>query len=240
MMGQSGEDPVFIWLVKEEEYLHHIRERCLRLAMQHKESFNKKRYCYKAPSVVLSSISGALAIGITALPADAHQGIAIAAGLVSAAAAAALLFASPDLRSVESISAEMFEDLHDDIERELATPLTARTKTGAVFLRDAYNRFHSLLVAPNAEESDLDAYVGGVEADIHRVMSMAAAPPLSETPSPTTSSDDVLPQRARPSTTHHGMRPRRHHTGKSRLSSTSADFSIDMLPDSDDDDSAKA
>lgn len=228
MAGQSAassnEDQVFIWLVKQEEHLHHIQERCIHLVREHKES------CYRAPPFVLSSIAGALALCIPALPAEAHQGVALASGLASVAAA--VMFAS--LVKPGRIIGELFQSLHDDIERELATPLTARNKSGAVFLRDAYNRFYYL---PGAKYTDplLKAYVEGVEADVHRIMSMAAAPPLPETPSPTTSSDEVLPQRARPSARRH-----HHHTGKSRLRSSSTDFSIDMLPDSDDDESAKA
>lgn len=152
----------FLWLEKEEHYLRHLQNSAAVYSAEYSKAYNiyerKQRY-YKIPPIILGTITGTLSVGTTSLfPEQFHHWVPVAVGGVSVAIAIISSIESylkiPEMVATALTSYKLFQELHDDIERELGIPNEDRSTSGVLFLRDAYTRYQQILGgAPPLEES---------------------------------------------------------------------------------------
>lgn len=143
---------VMEWNNDEESYLHFLKTESGRLGKRYKKGFlmyQRQQRFLKFPAVVLGSISGVASFGTNTFPSIIQPFISIIVGCISVFIAI--------INSIESslkisenvqgclVSHQSFQKLHDDIDREISIPITDRTTSGIVFLRDCYTRYQQIV-----------------------------------------------------------------------------------------------
>lgn len=158
------------WCEKEEEYLILLHKTCLELVTVYRKlyvSTSRLQNKLRLPSIIMSSLSGAASFGSSSFaswssnPEKTQKYINVSIGLVNVFIAMVQTYESfkkvGDIIS-KSISASIsLKKLAEDIHCIVFIPAGDRETNGITYLRDAFNKYQSIMEqAPPLEHSTKD------------------------------------------------------------------------------------
>ncbi|QIG60185.1 hypothetical protein [Dishui Lake large algae virus 1] len=160
----------YFWCEREEEYLQLLQKTCLELSEVYRLlyiSTSKIQNKLRLPAIILSSLSGAASFGsasfaeATANPARSQNYISISIGIVNVFIAMIQTYESfkkiADTVSKSISTSTALKKLSEDIHCMVFIPTGDRDTAGIMYLRDAFNRYQSIMdQAPPLEHATND------------------------------------------------------------------------------------
>jgi len=161
---------IHFWCEREEEYLQLLHKSCVELAETYRKlyvEYSRIQNKLRLPAIILSSLSGAASFGASSFAASSKdpektQGyISIAIGIVNVFIATIQTYESfkkiADIVSKSISTCLALKKLSEDIHCMVFIPPGDRDTAGIMYLRDAFNRFQSIMdQAPPLEHATHD------------------------------------------------------------------------------------
>lgn len=161
---------VYFWCEREEEYLELLHKSCLDLAEVYRKlyvSTSSIQNKLRLPAIILSSLSGAANFGASSFasssknPQKTQEYISIGIGIVNVFIATIQTYESfkkiADTVSKSISTCLALKKLADDIHCMIFIPPGDRDTAGIMYLRDAFNRYQSIMdQAPALEHATKD------------------------------------------------------------------------------------
>lgn len=166
------------WNIEEEVYLHCIQTSCEQLSNLYLEKFRRWRRIQakiKIPIIVVGSFTGITSFGSETFPKYAQKWVSVGVGIVTIGIAVLNTIESY-FKIGESANAAIntsnaFQQLREDINRELSIPPEGRSANGLTVLRDSYTRYHQILnQAPVLDEGDVFYIPAVVSPRLEKIM----------------------------------------------------------------------
>ena len=156
-----------VWVPDEEIYLHSILKSCENLSklyLQHYKKCNLLQGQLKLPAIIIGAFTGIASIGGTAFSTDAQKYISFSVGVITICISilnTVESYLKPGENTNSSKTAALgFQQLREDINKELCLPVADRSVSGIIFLRDSYTRYIQIVAqAPILENEENVAYV---------------------------------------------------------------------------------
>ena len=161
---------VHFWCEREEEYLELLHKTCLELADVYRKLYvdtSRIQNKLRLPAIILSSLSGAASFGSSSFaassanPLETQGNINIAIGIVNVFIAMIQTYESfkkigeTVSKSISTCTA--LKKLSEDIHCMVFIPPGDRDTAGVMYLRDAFNRYQSIIdQAPALEHATKD------------------------------------------------------------------------------------
>lgn len=151
------------WLPEEEIYLHSILRACETLSNAYLENHRHWRRIetrMKIPMIIVGSFTGITSFGSNTFPSMIKKWIPISVGIISMGIAIMntieSYFRVGDNSTSSHNTANAFQQLREDINKELSIPTQDRQAAGITFVRDIYTRYQQILSqAPLLDEGDM-------------------------------------------------------------------------------------
>ncbi len=169
-MTNQMQQVVHFWCEREEEYLEMLHKTCLELAEVYRELYVKSSRIQnklRLPAIILSSLSGAANFGSSSFASTSHNPqktqnyISITIGIVNVFIATIQTYESfkkiADTVSKSISTCLALKKLSEDIHCMVFIPAGDRDTAGVMYLRDAFNRYQSIMdQAPPLEHATKD------------------------------------------------------------------------------------
>lgn len=161
---------VHFWCEREEEYLELLHKTCLELAEVYRKlyvEYSRIQNKLRLPAIILSSLSGAASFGASSFaesskdPQMTQKYISISIGIVNVFIATIQTYESfkkiADIVSKSISTCLALKKLSEDIHCMIFIPPGDRDTAGIMYLRDAFNRYQSIMdQAPALEHATKD------------------------------------------------------------------------------------
>jgi hypothetical protein len=149
---------VHFWCEREEEYLELLHKTCLELAEVYRKlyvEYSRIQNKLRLPAIILSSLSGAASFGASSFaesskdPEMTQKYISISIGIVNVFIATIQTYESfkkiADIVSKSISTCLALKKLSEDIHCMIFIPPGDRDTAGIMYLRDAFNRYQSIM-----------------------------------------------------------------------------------------------
>lgn len=161
---------VHFWCEREEEYLQLLHKTCLELVAVYRElyvSTTRLQNKLRLPAIILSSLSGAASFGSSSFaswsenPEKSQKYISVSIGLVNVFIAMIQTYETfrkvGDIVSKSISTSISLKKLAEDIHCMVFIPSGDRETAGIMYLRDAFNKYQSIMEqAPPLEKATKD------------------------------------------------------------------------------------
>lgn len=161
---------VHFWCEREEEYLQLLHKTCLELSEVYRKMYvmtSRVQNKLRLPAIIMSSLSGAVNFGSSSFaswspnPESTQKYINIGVGLVNVFIAMIQTYESfrkiGDTVSKSISTSTALKKLADDIHCMVFIPAGDRETAGILYLRDAFNKYQSIMEqAPPLERATKD------------------------------------------------------------------------------------
>lgn len=146
------EESINVWVPDEEIYLNSILVSCEKLSNDYLVQYRKWKFVQasiKIPVIIVGSFTGITSFGTETFPLDAQKWISIGVGIITVGIAI--------LNTIESYfkvgenansslnTSVAFQQLREDINKELSIPEDDRSAPGVTFLRDVFTRYQQII-----------------------------------------------------------------------------------------------
>lgn len=166
------------WLPEEEIYLHSILKACETLSNAYLAKHIKYKTLetrIKIPMIVIGSFTGITSFGSETFPEAAQKYISISVGVISIGIAIMntieSYFRITDTANSALNASTAFQQLREDINKELSIPTIDRQAAGITFVRDIFTRYQQILSqAPILDDNESMKYVEEVTTQRLKVM----------------------------------------------------------------------
>jgi len=143
-----------MWTLEEEAYLIRLSSAAELLATRFKERYGYYRLLqarFQIPAIVVSSGIGLASFGVGQFPRDAQTVINLSMG-ITGLMLGILNSVQSYLKIGETMAAALlassqFQKLTEHVALELSMPRESRSKSGLMFVRDAYNQYEKIYEA---------------------------------------------------------------------------------------------
>lgn len=166
------------WLPEEEIYLHSILKACENLSncylAKHKK-YKQIETRIKIPMIIIGSFTGITSFGSETFPPEAQKYISISVGVITVSIAIMntieSYFRISDTANSSLNASTAFQQLREDINKELSIPTVDRQAAGITFVRDVFTRYQQILSqAPILDDDASMKYVEEVTTQKLKVM----------------------------------------------------------------------
>lgn len=165
------------WLPEEEIYLHSILKTCELLSnayIQKHRVWRRLQTRIKLPVIVIGSFTGITSFGSETFPKSFQKWISISVGVITMGIAILntieSYFSIGEIANSSLNASTAFQQLREDINKELSIPTVDRQATGAIFIRDIFTRYQQILSqAPVLDDGTMN-YIEDVTHQKMRVM----------------------------------------------------------------------
>lgn len=165
------------WLPQEEIYLHSILKSCEQLSNIYLEKhrvWKRIQTRIKIPVIIIGSFTGITSFGAETFPKSFQKWISISVGVITVSIAILntieSYFSIGDIANSSLNVSIAFQQLREDINKELSIPNEDRQATGVIFIRDIFTRYQQILSqAPVLDDGNMK-YIDEVTTQKMRVM----------------------------------------------------------------------
>lgn len=166
------------WLPEEEIYLHSILKACETLSNSYLAKHKKYKTLetrIKIPMIVIGSFTGITSFGSETFPPEAQKYISISVGVITVCIAIMntieSYFRIADTANSSLNASTAFQQLREDINKELSIPTVDRQAAGITFVRDIFTRYQQILSqAPILDDDVSMKYIEEVTTQRLKVM----------------------------------------------------------------------
>lgn len=140
------------WCEREENYLKQLHDMCIKQSRDYMILYrrtHRKQTQLRLPAIILSSFSGVASFGTSSFPQRWQKYVSIAVGILNISIAMIQTYESylkiGDVVSKALAVSTGLKKLSDDIYCEVFIPVQDRELSGITFLRDAFNRYQTIV-----------------------------------------------------------------------------------------------